>query len=176
MSEDDELNAMGAVAEALAPLEPNVALRVVRWAYERAKEKVLGGVGGSGGPPKSVPPLGDASGGSEETDKKQFADLPALYDAASPSTESERALVVGYWFQVVEKNDGFYSYSVNTRLKHMGYQIGNITRAFDSLMSESPRLVIQLGKGDTRQARKKLRLTTEGIRKVESMIQQRAGT
>lgn len=171
MSEDRELAAMQAIMDALAPLESNVALRVVRWAYERSKEKLPA----SGTPqrPSSPPPPLEPSSPSEggEVDKQQYPDLPAFYHAIDPSTDPERALVVGYWFQMAEKSDGFYSYSINSRLKKIGFQIGNITRAFEALMEEKPGLVFQVSRGDTPQARKKLRLTTEGIRKVESMLQ-----
>ncbi len=174
-TEDQELNVMRLVHEALAPLDQNVALRVVRWAYERSKEKVEGKLAPGSAPLKSAPqivdPLEKEPGNSTPTNKT-FEDLPALYDAANPTTESERALIVGFWLQEEEGNDGFYSYSVNLRLKGMGYQIGNITKAFDSLMNAVPRLVIQVGRGETPQARKKLKLTTEGIRRVEAMLRQ----
>lgn len=168
--EDAELDAMKAVKNAIADLEPNVALRVVRWAYERTKERV-----GAGGSTKALPSLESVptiSGASTVTEPAQFPDLPALYHAANPSTEAERALVGAYWAQVREGAESFNSYGINTKLKNMGYQIANVTKAFDALLNDSPRLVIQVSKGDSAQSRKKLRLTTEGIRKVERMLQQ----
>ena len=60
---------------------------------------------------------------------------------------------------------------VNTLLKSQGYPIGNITRAIEALRSASPSLILQLEKsGKSRQARKKLKLTEEGIRSVRRRI------
>lgn len=77
---------------------------------------------------------------------------------------------MGYWFQVIRAEADLDSQSLNTELKHLGYPIGNITRAVSALASSTPRLVVQIKKGGTtRQARKKFRLTVEGIRRVEAM-------
>ena len=63
------------------------------------------------------------------------------------------------------------SQSLNSELKNLGYPIGNITRAVSGLASTMPRYVMQTKKsGTTKQARKKFRLTVEGIRRVEQMI------
>ena len=56
-------------------------------------------------------------------------------------------------------------------LKNQGHPIGNITRAFDTLRESRPAYVSQLEKaGKTKQARKKMKLTVTGIRKVEEMM------
>ena len=53
----------------------------------------------------------------------------------------------------------------------MGYPVSNITRAFDALMSQQPRLVNQVRKeGKAKQARKRYQLTHQGIGKVEQML------
>jgi len=102
----------------------------------------------------------------------QFGSFPELYHAAQPQTDSEKALVGGYWLQVSEGGESFDSLSVNQRLKDMGYPIGNITRAFDWLKSQKPQLVHQMKKGgSTRQARKLFKVTQAGIKRVEEMIQ-----
>jgi hypothetical protein len=93
-----------------------------------------------------------------------------LFDLANPATDSDKLLVVAYWFQVVRGESELDSQSLNTELKHLGYPIGNITRAVSALSTTTPRLVMQIKKsGTTRQARKKFRLTVEGIKKVDAM-------
>ena len=57
------------------------------------------------------------------------------------------------------------------QLKDLGHSVSNITRAFDSMMSQRPRLVIQVRKsGKTKQARKRYRVSREGIKRVQSML------
>jgi hypothetical protein len=100
-----------------------------------------------------------------------YAHFADLYDAAGAETDADKALVGGYWLQVCEKKDSFPSRDVNELLKNQGHPVGNITRAFDTLRGSRPTYVSQLEKsGKTKQARKKLKLTTSGIRKVEDII------
>lgn len=100
-----------------------------------------------------------------------YESFPDLYHAANPETESDKALVAGYWIQVCQGKDSFDSYSANSALKDMGYSISNITRAFDSLMAVDPKYVQQIRKsGTTRQARKLYKLTQAGQRRISEMF------
>ncbi len=104
-----------------------------------------------------------------------FGDLAEMYSAASPSTDAEKALVVAAWFQYREQMPEVDTQAVNTRLKHLGYPVGNITRAFDYLRDSRPSLVVQMKKmGTSQQARKKYRVTVEGAKEVERLIAQGA--
>ena len=101
----------------------------------------------------------------------RYGTVHDLYAAAQPSGEAERALVIGYWFQVVQGAPDFDAQSVNTELRQLGYPIKNITQAFMSLMTRKPQFVIQTRKGGTaQQARKRLKLTAFGIQAVERRI------
>ena len=61
---------------------------------------------------------------------------------------------------------------MNKKLKDLGYRVSNITTAFNGLINRRPQLVIQTKKsGTSKQARKLYRLTTEGQRAVERMLQ-----
>ena len=60
---------------------------------------------------------------------------------------------------------------MNALLKNHGHPVSNITRAFDLLRESKPAYAAQLEKnGKSQQARKKMKLTTAGIRKVEAVI------
>ena len=80
-------------------------------------------------------------------------------------------MVAAYHFL---KHDGLEevdSFRLNAALTHLGHRVGNITRALTSLIEEKPALVVQTRKeGKTKQARKKYKLTFEGVRKVERML------
>lgn len=100
-----------------------------------------------------------------------FATFPDLYHAASPETESDKALVAGYWVQICQHKDGFDSFTANSALKDMGYTVSNITRALDSLMASDPKYVQQIKKsGQSRQARKVFKVTQAGIKRVAEML------
>jgi hypothetical protein len=161
-----EITAMKAVAEALGKLDPEATARVVRWAAERFAVGLGGGTRRlSGGGP------GDVDSHLGDTGVERFKSLADLYTAASPSTDMDRALVAGYWFQFSQGQEDFAAQTVNSALKDLGHRVANITVAFNNLKSQKPALVVQLKKsGTTRQARKKYKLTTAGKTAVEQLI------
>jgi Tfp pilus assembly protein PilX len=109
--------------------------------------------------------------GTTNAEAGEYEDVAALYTAAAPRTEPERALVVGYWFQVHQGMKDFDSQRVNAELKNMGHGVGNITEAFSRLIGRKPQYVIQTRKsGTARQARKLYRVTNEGIKRVKAML------
>jgi hypothetical protein len=157
---EPEIKAMAELFEALSPLNPEELRRVLKW----ANEKYLGKSTGPSAILDVPPPAAPVGPGS-------FGDIVELVDAARPGNGLDRILVAAYWFQVVQAHDDFDSQTLNTELKHMGYPSTNITRDLDSLMNRSPKLVIQTRKeGSSKQARKRFRLTREGIRAVDTML------
>jgi hypothetical protein len=111
------------------------------------------------------------SGAANSDNIKNYGSLAELYHAADPKNEAEKGLVAGTWFQVVEGMDGLDSQTINSALKDLGYGVGNITRAFDVLISQRPALMIQLRKaGTTKQARKQFKVTDAGVKKVLQML------
>jgi len=80
-------------------------------------------------------------------------------------------LVVAYWKQAIEGAESFEAFPVSKELKHMGHGVANITRALDVLIKSSPKLVLQVAKsGKSQQARKRYKVTREGIRRVQGMV------
>ncbi len=166
--DDKQLVAMQKVVEALGALD-EADLRVV-----------LGFIGmryGSVNVPSSsadgglTAASGSANGNAAATTAGMFGAFHDLYHAANPATESEKALVSGYWVQVCQQNDGFDSFTANSALKGMGYTVSNITRALDALMAQEPKYVMQIKKtGTSRQARKVYKLTTAGLKRVAEML------
>ena len=161
MNTDPEIQAMSKVADALNGLEPEVVGRVIRWVAEKYNVSVRLSSGSIGVSAANVSPVDDSA----------FPDFATLFAAADPDSDVERALVAGFWLQEIKKNPSWDSQSANTELKNLGYPIGNITRALDNLMASVPRLAMQVEKsGNSKQARKKYKLTTEGIKKVQGMM------
>lgn len=163
MGEFDELEAMKKIAAALEPLDDEARSRALQWATSRFRlsksvvtseqmttrtAEAFSGVAASGG----------------------YSTFAELFDAASPVTEKDKALVAAYWVQICENTTSFPAQSLNELLKDLGHRIGNITEALTALKVERPALVLQLKKsGTSRQARKIYKLTQEGTKRVAAM-------
>ena len=160
-------------------------LRELRSLKSDERERVLNWIASKLGVnlarPKSKHEKRDNAGGSEDriadladngdSGQETFADFADLCIAANPSTDAERALVAGYWFQVCQDEANFGSQECNTQLKHYGTPLGNVTRAFDYLQAANPKLAVQLRKsGSSKQARKTYKITHQGIQRVKEMI------
>lgn len=169
MNDDSEIKAMASIKDALSDLDEKAIARVLRWAADRYNVFV-----GKEGSKKGN---GDIKGNGGNGNGSAFQDFASLYNAANPQTDAEKALVVGYWFQEVKSQEALDAQQMNSELKHLGYPIGNITKALYDLISREPRLAIQVHKsGATKQARKKYKLTTEGIRKAKGMLENKPGS
>jgi hypothetical protein len=163
---DEELQSMATMAAALERLDEAARVRALRWANSRY------------GHPKGVDL--DAREMSTEPDigieadpsTSPFDSFAELFDAANPKTEKDKALVAAYWMQICQNVSSFPSQSLNNQLKDLGHGIGNITEALTQLKHDRPALVLQLKKsGTSRQARKTYKLTQEGAKRVQLMIQ-----
>ncbi len=101
----------------------------------------------------------------------RFSSFAELVAVANPTTNSDRALVAGYWIQVCIGGDSFTAQAANKELTHLGHKIANITAAIDPMRSAKPQLVLQLKKsGSSRQARKTYKLSDAGLKRVHEMI------
>jgi hypothetical protein len=166
-----EAEALQAVLQAIADLPTAAIRRIIDWvadAYEIRTGAVRSATASNAGTQ-----LRGVQGGRHPTEAQssEFADIATFYDAAKPSTDVLRALVVGYWLQVLERQESFTSQAVNGTLKDLGHGVSNITKAFRHLATHDPVWARQVKKsGTSRQARKLYRLTNEGVREVERMI------
>lgn len=163
-----ELEAMKAVAEALSALDDEDSRRrVLNWAGDRFGVKI------QTQPLVNVesPSQHNIPDAAKDPDEIDFEDVAEMYAVAQPTSDAEKALVVSYWLQYREAYACVDTQKVNTMLKHMGYGVGNITRAFDNLTKTRPQLIVQLRKsGSSKQARKTFKVTTEGKKYVEQML------
>lgn len=170
-SSDPEVVAIAKVNDALTGLEPAVQQRVLEWAAKKfglvlpsAKEQPSRSDAGQA-------PTNGEEEGSRAAPVDTFPDFASLYDSANPTTDAEKALVAGYWLQVVQGKPDWGSFSANKELKNLGHGATNITDALNQLIGRRPRLVMQTHKsGKTKQARKKYKLTGEGIKRVRQMV------
>jgi hypothetical protein len=173
---DPETLAMQQVAASFADLDEKTQNRVADWVMKRygsaigsleAGQRLSAAVTAR----RQEHTASAATGGTNE-----YSLFAELYDAATPNQAWECALVGGYWLQVCQGKESFASQEVNDLLKNQGHPVGNITMAFNKLRDAKPRLVHQLQKsGKSKQARKTMKLTEEGIRKVRAMLRGEKG-
>lgn len=165
MPEHPEIKALQAIVEALDEIDTEARARVIAWVAHKY------GIATS----TRKPTWPTASGHEQEGDTETHFDaFSGLFDAASPQTEAQMALVGGYWFQAAQGQTDFSAQQVNDELKNLGHRLTNVTRAFDFLRQTKPALVLQIQKsGRTKQARKRYRLTQAGIKAVGELIKGR---
>jgi hypothetical protein len=151
-----EIQAMEAISRVLGDLERDEARRVLRWAAD-----LYGVTSAQMEQPRSSPEgLGSA-----------YEDVAELYQSVEAATQADKVLVVAYWFQQINHQSDLDAQQVNRELKQLGHGVSNITSVFEELINRRPQLAIQTRKsGNTRQARKKYRLTREGINRVGEML------
>lgn len=124
-------------------------------------------------PQRAIPERGAPPGQqpSELLASDAQADFPALFNQANPATAVERALVASYFVPVHKGSQDFGSQEINALLKDLGHGIENITLAFNGMMAQSPKLAMQVQKrGASQQARKRYRLTHEGLTRIKRML------
>jgi hypothetical protein len=158
---NEELEAMKAVADALAGVDATSARRVLKWAAERfgvalAAPRVQGTLDVTS-PQPGVP------------DTTQ--DLATFMAEAGAESGPERALAVGYYQQVVQGAQDLDAQALNAELKHLGHGLSNVTATLSLLINQKPNLLIQTKKmGSGQQARKRYRLTNAGMVRVREML------
>ena len=131
-----EINAMKGVADSLMNLETDSIQRVLSWASSHFNVEPTSELR----PPQKQHKEAQSQPSHDDPDYDDIADL---FHAANPVTDVDKALVAGYWEQVHEGDKDWTSQAINTRLKHLGHGIKNITDALSGLMNRKPALIIQ---------------------------------
>ena len=170
-----EFEAMATIRRLVANLKPESRERVLAWAVDYFaidRRRGLPAAPPTNEPKASfLPPEGDKKQAGRAGALAHLADLADLYNAAEPRTEAERALVGGFWFQVIKGGPDFGSAEVNKELTQLGFRVTNITRALTELIDLRPALVIQVRKSSkAQQAHKRYRVTDQGTRRIQQMV------
>jgi hypothetical protein len=166
---DPEFAAMRAVYDALSPLDGDAQSRVISYIMDRLEIET----GTSAGHRRFAADEGEDEPEleQEQADAPKYGAFAELFNAAQPKTQSEKALVAGYWLQVCQGAESFDGFSANKELKHLGEGVENITAAITALKGLKPAQAMQLKKsGKSKQARKTYKLTVAGIQAVEGLI------
>ncbi|MGN6189622.1 MAG: hypothetical protein ACTHOE_12055 [Conexibacter sp.] len=150
---------MAAVTAAMAGLDEAAATRVLRWATDRFAA------------PELLVPAAGSTLPDQQAAERSFESIFVLFEAAEVNSDADRAILAGYWFQVLDGAPSFGGGQVNDALRQMGVGIGNIAQLLNRLIARKPALVQQVSKsGRSAQARKQYRLTTAGITAARDLL------
>jgi hypothetical protein len=164
-----EFEAIKTLHDALEPLDEGARARVVGYIASLLGIETIAARGSKKDDEASEEE--EAAADAAAKDAKTFATFAELYAAASPSSNGEKALVAGYWLQVCEGAENFTAAAAQKELTHLGHNVANITDAIDTMKSQKPQLMLQLKKsGTSRQARKLYKVSHEGVKRVEAMV------
>ena len=167
--EDDELRAMTQVSAALGGLDEVAIARVLRYFADRNGTPLSSPISS----PRVEDDRSEGAGGQAREEAVEFKDFADFYNRAAPSTDAKKCLVAGYWIQVNGGNQDFMGFEANKILKNLGHGVSNVTAALSTSIQTKPQLIIQTRKdGSSKQARKKYRVTGEGINSVRAMTVQ----
>ena len=129
-----ELAAMVQIEQAFSGLDEAERDRVLVWAGSRfsgGRIHVPHNLGTANEKASSAPHASSDAQSATSLGSKLDAieSLAEFYDQASPATDADKALVVGYWLQMKAGASELESQKINFELKHLGHGIGNVTRA-----------------------------------------------
>ena len=168
---DAEIHAMSSVASALTDLTPEERQRVLRWACDRFEVAADGRSNRAGQRRDAEREADDLTEEEIAAEAPVFEHLAELFAAAQPNTDADKALVAGYFLQVIRGQDKWTAADAQKELRNMGHALSNITKSLTDNMKKRPQRVIQLQKsGSSQQARKTYKVTHEGLVFVQGMI------
>ncbi|UCH92460.1 MAG: hypothetical protein JSV88_19480 [Candidatus Aminicenantes bacterium] len=198
MNQDPEINALSKVNETLKGLNRAQIKRIIDWITSKfellGKKPVMDKAGPPGVTAKPVetaepiekpvkkrrgrrPKKAQPKPGPEQTEIKGFMKYETVEDlffASNVRTIASKILLVAAYLQEKHNFKEFSSLDINSRLKNIGQGVQNITTSINSLVDKKPPLLIQTRKmGDSKQAKRKFRVTEEGLRIARNyLIQQ----
>jgi hypothetical protein len=162
-----ETKAMEEAYKLLEPLPKAARTRVIDWLFEVdfGDGPIHPAHGSYSTSPATAAPSPTKATGNLEAIANDYDSVADFFSALSPQSPAERALVVSYYLQVKEGKSGVTGFDVNSKLKHLGHGVGNITLTLASLIHRKPQYMIQTAKeGTSQQARKTYKVTVEGMK------------
>jgi hypothetical protein len=161
-SMDEELKAMNDVYSAVKDLDQEARNRVITWLVSKLSVDQ---------PKKVVDTFFFPTQTQNNKSLGGYDSIADLFGHAIFKTESDKALLAAAFLQSKTEDD-LTSRDIHKELIHLGHGVTNITAAIRPLIHQKPSLMIQTRKeGKSQQAQKKYKVTAEGMKTVELMLQ-----
>lgn len=170
---DSELEALNKINEAIRELPEDAKVRVIAWLINKYSIH-------SGHSPVLTPKVltnVDTHNEQENIIEPDVMSITSYATAAdllakcNPNKENEKILIVSAFLQAKNPTKDLTGYEVNHTLKNIGHKVNDFSHNIDSLMKRKPQLMIQTKKsGNTRQAKRNYRVTDEGMKEIERLV------
>ena len=180
MNRDPEIDALSQVYDSLIGLNHAQIRRIIAWCSSRfglLEEKPTV----EATEPEMEAPVEPAEASEkpveiepeqiEPTGFMKFNTVKDLFFASDVRNVTSKILLVAAFLHEKDNSKEFSSYEINTRLKQVGDGVQNITNSINKLLDKEPPLLMQTEKmGDTKQAKRKFRITEEGLRIAKNYL------
>jgi hypothetical protein len=174
-----EIAAMGAIEDALEPLDSDARTRVLKWAVDRYKAdfSVPAIVPVPGAPMATTEPHRGVLVGELEQDRSseslvdRFEHFGPFYGECNPTDLADQMLVAGYWSQMKVGIKELTTRDLNKLLQTQGVANRNMNKQVDKLRGpkQSPKLISLIKGGSADNTHKAFQLTDPGLRHVEGL-------
>ncbi|MCX6583617.1 MAG: hypothetical protein NT166_25870 [Candidatus Aminicenantes bacterium] len=101
----------------------------------------------------------------------EFETIDDLFLRANAKKVSHRILLVAAYLQEKGNLHELASLDINSQLKELGYGVPNITTLINGLLKKKPpQIIVTRKEGDTKQSRRKFKVTEKGFKDAQSFI------
>lgn len=101
----------------------------------------------------------------------EFESIEDLFLRVNAKKVSHRILLVAAYLQEKGNLDEVSSLDINSQLKKLGYGISNITTLINGLLKKvPPQIIVTKKEGDTKQSRRKFKVTEKGFKDAQGFI------
>lgn len=101
----------------------------------------------------------------------EFETIDDLFLRANAKKVSHRILLVAAYLQEKGNLHEISSLDINSQLKKLGYGVSNITTLINGLLKKTPpQIIVTRKEGDTKQSRRKFKVTEKGFNDAQSFI------
>jgi hypothetical protein len=105
---------------------------------------------------------------------KRYRSIETLFLSSNVKTVPSKILLAAAYLQEKLNFEEISSFDINSRLKKMGYGVPNISSSLNSLLNKKPPLMVQIRKaGDSKQAKRKFKVTEEGLQLARTYLRGR---
>jgi hypothetical protein len=185
MAPCNEINALNDVYESLSGLDNAQIKRILNWVKDRFELDKPPGLKAEEREVETETPKKTITKPVVDEPDAQLAESPVIqgflkYDSfeelflfSKANTNTVKILLAAAYLQVKMNLKEFVCNEINTLYKDLGEEVSNISSTLSNLMCKDPSLVIQTGtEGTVLKARRKFRVTEEGLRIAVNYIKE----
>lgn len=177
MAYDPELHAMSLVFDALKNLDNGQRRRIIQWVKDRLQtdiEETTTTAQQAVAPATTAATLAPAAEAPRIPTKKDLAHFETamdLFAESSAKKSTSKVLLMAAYLQERHNYKEISSYDINFRLKRIGHGVTNISSLINGILKRVPHLLVQVDAENLpKQARRKFRVTVEGLNVARSFL------